>query len=223
MCLNTDLLTEINEKKSIIQDNLLQWFKLNKRNFEWRIHRTPYSVLISEILLKRTTATAAKAVYKDFLEKYPDVNRLSSADPADLEKLLLRIGYHRVRTKNLIELANFLIDRFQGIIPNSHEQLLEIPHVGNYTSNSVLTFGYGKPTAIVDSNVIRIIKRIFNNSLNKSITEKIIQKIADQLAPVSQNQDFNYALLDLGSLVCRYGLPKCELCPLSSSCDSFKK
>jgi|SRR5271157_559120 len=217
--LTEGLLKNIESRKALIRQNLLEWEGHHFRDFPWRKNRTPYSVLVAEVLLKRTTATAANRVYAEFMARFPNLETLRTADSTKLEGILRKIGYHKRRTNILVEMSSFILKRYGGKIPKSKEELLNIPHVGYYTANAVLTFGYGIPTAIVDSNVARIIGRLFLNNLSKRPSTQMFQRIADSLSSKENNDCYNYALLDIGALVCRYSIPKCEVCPLKSVCD----
>lgn len=219
--LEPKLLGEIESRKHYIQTIIVQWGRRNFRPFPWRTNRTPYSVLISELLLKRTTASAANRIFEEFICLYPDLPKLSQADNRQLEKLLSKIGYHKRRAKILVVISSFLIRRYNGEIPRTKEELLEIPYVGEYTANAVLSLSYGVPAAMVDSNIQRIITRLFLKHLLTKPSSRILQKIAELLAPSEKNQEYNYALLDLGALVCRYGIPKCKLCPINGHCDYY--
>jgi len=213
---------QVESRKIPIRKILLKWGKEHYRHFAWRENRTPYSVLVSEIILKRTTASAAKRMYNQFMVTYPNLEALAKADKEELKKLLKTIGYHKRRTKILIEVANYILNRFNGQIPRSKKGLLEIPFVGPYTANAVLSLGYGIPSAMVDSNVERIIQRLFFRHLSEKKPLRIVQIIADMLAPEENNQNYNFALLDFGALVCRYGLPKCKACPINKFCDYYR-
>jgi len=219
--LEPKLLKEIESRKHCVQTSLIRWGRQNFRHFPWRTHRSPYSVLVSELLLKRTTASAANRIFEEFIRLYPDPQKLSQADNKQLERLLSKIGYHKRRTKILIEMSSFLLKKYNGEIPRTKKELLEIPYVGDYTANAILSLGYGIPSAMVDSNVERIIGRLFLGYLEKKPLLKTVQRIADLLSPTENNQNYNYALLDLGALVCRYGIPKCSVCPVNSLCDYF--
>jgi len=221
MKLEASLIRAIESRKAHIQKGIIKWGKQHYRHFSWRENRTPYSVLVSEILLKRTTASAVKNMYEEFMSLYPNIRELAKADEKELEKLLLKIGYHKRRTKILIEIANYILNRYNGQIPKSKEDLLEIPYVGHYTANAILSLGYGIPSAMVDSNVERIIKRLFLKHLPKKASMRIVQKIADMLSPKENNQNYNFALLDFGALVCRYGMPKCKICSINKFCDYY--
>lgn len=219
--LEDSLIKDIESRKISIQKSLLKWGERHYRRFPWREKRTPYSVLVSEILLKRTTASAAKRVYEKFMSSYPNLEALARADKEELKKLLLTIGYHKRRTNILVEVANYILNRFNGEIPQSKKELLEIPFIGPYTASAILSLGYGIPSAMVDSNVERIIKRLFFKHLSKRKTYRIIQAIADMLAPTENNQNYNFALLDFAAAICRYGLPKCKICPINKFCDYY--
>ena len=221
MELETSLIRDVESRKTSIQKGLIKWGEQHYRHFSWREKRTPYSVLVSEILLKRTTASAAKRIYQEFMSSYPNLEALAKADRGKLENLLLKIGYHKRRTNILIEIANYILSKYNGQIPKSKKNLLEIPYVGHYTASAILSLGYGIPSAMVDSNVERIIKRLFLKHLSKKKSFRIVQEIANVLAPVENNQNYNFALLDFGALVCRYGIPKCKVCPINKFCDYY--
>lgn len=220
MELEESLLKNIELRKTHLGNSLVNWGVENYRTFPWRENRTPYSVLVSEILLKRTTASAAKRVFQEFMLTYPNVETLSTAKKEDLRNLLKKIGYHKRRAVILLEIANFVLDRFKGKIPCSKEDLREIPNVGQYTAGAILSFGYEIPSAMVDSNIERIIRRLFFKSLREK-SFRTVQQVAEQLAPEISNQNYNYALLDFGALVCTYGLPKCGICPITEFCDYY--
>lgn len=219
--LEKDLVLDLQKKKEIINTCLSHWGKEHYRLFPWRDNRTPYSILIAEVLLKRTTASAVKNVFTEFMLTYPNVSILAKADCWALETNLRKLGYHKVRARILTEMAIFIIEKHNGEIPNCKEELLAIPHVGNYTANAILSFSFGEKSAIVDTNVERILRRVFLNHTPKGTSLKPFQEIADTLAP-KQGTDFhNYALLDLGGLICTSGLPRCNLCPINIVCDYF--
>lgn len=216
-----NLIREIESRKIHIQKALIKWGEEHYRHFPWREKRTPYSVLISEILLKRTTASAAKRMYDEFMSSYPNLETLAKADKEKLENLLETIGYHKRRTDILIQIANYILIRYGREIPKTKEDLLEIPFVGPYTASAILSLGYGIPSAMVDSNVERIIRRLFLEYLSEKKSFRRVLEIADRLAPKENNQSYNYALLDFGAAICRYGKPKCNLCPTNNSCDYY--
>jgi A/G-specific adenine glycosylase len=220
--LEKELIFCILYRKQTINNNLLIWGKTHFRKFSWRKNKTPYSILIAEVLLKRTTATAVQGVYEDFLATYPNLQTLAKVDCQKLEIRLSKLGYYKVRAKILIQMANYLIENFRGEIPASESELLSIPHVGNYTANAILSFAYGIPASIVDTNVERVLRRIFFRLIPKGTSLKPFQEIADMLVPANDHMSFNYALLDLGGTVCLSRNPRCTKCPLLRVCDFSK-
>ncbi len=215
------LIKKIEKRKEPFQDNLIEWGGKNYRDFNWRNNRTPYNVLVSEVLLRRTTAQAVDNIYEEFLRKYPDLLSLQNSKDEELECLLSRIGYHKRRTTIFKTIASYILEYYNGEIPYNQSELLDIPQVGHYITNCVLTFGYGVPTSIVDTNVERIFKRVFSE-LGELRTLRIIREVADLLAPENNNQEYNYALLDLGGLLCKPRNPYCVSCDLKSVCDYSK-
>ncbi len=195
---------------------IINWEKTKGRKFSWRENRTPYRILIAEILLKRTTSTAAIRLYNDFLKLYPDLRSLSKAPLNELELLIQPIGLYRQRSKQLKQLAVYVEENFNGILPSDYSSLIEIPGIGKYTASSILCFSYGIRKSIVDSNVERILVRAF------SVRGKYISSVAEILVDKDEPDVYNYGLLDLGALICRYKNLKCLECPVYYLCD-FKK
>lgn len=196
-------------------DIITSWEQINGRNFPWRENRSPYRVLISEVILKRNTPNTSITVYGEFLREFPDVNSLYHASIEDLELILQPIGLYKQKSKQLKLLASCIIEDFNGEIPSDYDSLVELPNIGQYTASAVLCFGYGEPKAIVGSNVDRIFGRVFSARMYE------IETIADILVDKNFPDVYNYGLLDLGAL-CHFMYPKCEKCPVNHLCD-FKK
>jgi len=131
------------------------------RHFPWREPgRNPYEVLIAELLLKRTTSTAAARLYKKFLSKkflsqYPNIKKLARAHTRSLSGLFKNIGLQEQRARAAKALAKYLISERGGRVPSGLEELQRIPGVGDYTARALLSVAFGIPTAVVDSNVER--------------------------------------------------------------------
>ena len=208
------------ETKKEIVELILNWSENNLRSFPWRKDRTPYKVLLVEFLLKRTTATAVEGLYDDFVNEYPDIVALANADREELEKKLSDIGLQKQRSKGILEASSFIIDEFDGEIPSEREELLKIPHVGPYTADAVLSFGFGKPAGILDSNIKRIFSRLYSDE--RPHNNDGLKDLVDASVPDEAHDRFNLALLDLGALVCRYDSPRCQKCPLNPVCDYFE-
>ena len=200
-------------------DHVLQWAGLNFSEFPWRSNRSPYETLVAEFLLKRTTATAASRVFDDFLIRFPCVQELALASEEDLVECLSGVGLQRQRARALKRLSSWLITICDGDVPSDLESLLKVPGLGAYSAAAILSFGYNTPIAILDANVERIITRVFGNELPPRPPKAVLNEVAQRLLPPDNHREYNYGLLDLGRLVCRYSEPKCNVCPLSTVCD----
>ncbi len=192
----------------------------NRRQFPWREKtRSPYEVLIAEVLLKRTTSTAAAKIYEAFLLRFPDPLVLSRASTEEIAEHFTKVGLQWQRADAAKKLALYLAEVDRGEIPNEMDRLLLIPGVGGYTARSVLSVGMGIACAVVDSNVERILQRVFMRSIPLKSPLSVVQKIADKLLPVAHHREFNLGMLDLGALICRPAFPRCQECPLAKVCD----
>lgn len=175
------------------------------------------------MLLKRTTAKAASRAYREFLKEYPNIKKLADSDEKDLRRIISPLGYPK-RSREMKDAARFIVKHFSSNIPRDKDSLLEIPFVGNYTSSAILSVSFGKPYPMVDSNVNRILSRIYfgMNPIAGNISSDVMQ-IAQNLLPNKEHRIFNFAMLDLGGTLCLPRNPKCTICPLSEMCKFAQK
>lgn len=208
------------ERARVIKDkwvnSITTWEKLQVREFPWRVDRSPYNILISEILLKRTTSTAALRVYTEFLNTYPTIFKLSKAKYEELEEFLRPIGLYRQRAKHLKEISGYVVTNFNGEIPDKYDVLMKVPGIGDYTASAILSIANSIPKALIDSNVERVISRAFN------VKGKELKVIAEILVPQTESDIYNYGMVDLGALICHYRYPKHEECPVKKCCYLYK-
>jgi len=205
-----------------LSNKLIVWFDRNGRSFIWRERREPFVVLIAEILLKKTSANVVNQFLPRFLDRYSDVHTLNNSKFEELEEALAPLGLSAQRGKQLKSLAQALVQSYGGIIPNERDKLLQLPGIGEYTAGAVLSFAYGKPEAIVDTNVARIIIRFYGIEPSRAEARRSPEVWERARRLVSQDsecsQRINWALLDLGALICRPRRPKCDECPLNCNC-----
>ncbi|MEM0385779.1 MAG: hypothetical protein QXH64_04920, partial [Nitrososphaeria archaeon] len=201
--MNSELWKEVEAKRGKISQAVLNWGLKNVRYFSWRIDRTPYKVLVAEIILRRTTAKAACKIYETFITQYPDIHALSNSDVKELERILSAVGYHKRRALILKEVAEFTVSKYKAVIPNTKDDLVRVPHIGQYIAGAILSLGYGIPSAMVDSNVQRIIERLFSKKLPSKKRSQSINEIAEAVLPKEGHELFNFAMLDIGALICR--------------------
>jgi len=204
-----------------VRRRLLVWGDANYRHYPWRAEpATPYQVAIAEVLLKRTTATAAARLFPIFIAEFPDWTALSRASVKRVAKRLQPIGLSNQRARDLHRLASSVIKAHGGELPKSLDELLKLPGLGPYSARAVLSVAHGRKAAVVDSNVTRVLKRLFWPEIQR-ISPSELQKIADGLVPPRSHRRFNLALLDLAAKVCRYDRPRCGVCPIARYCGDF--
>lgn len=174
------------------------------------------------MLLKRTTAKAAASVYKKFLRKYPNIKKIANSNEEDVRRIIKPIGYPK-RAREMKNASRFITENFNSTIPQKQSSLLEIPFIGNYVSNAILSLSFNKPYPMVDSNVNRIINRVyFGQNPPTTNINKMVMQIAHKVLPKDKHRIFNLAMLDLGGTICLPKNPKCNICPLRDTCK-FKK
>jgi len=204
---------------------LVEWYRQNARRFPWRDSSTgPYPTLIAEIMLRKTTARNVEHVFTAFMSRYPSVHTLAEANEPELRDLIRPLGIAD-RARLLCTTAQAICEKHNGQVPASLAALLALPGVGRYTANAVRCFGYGQPVALLDTNVIRVLNRVFSVKSTKPRphTDPNLWAIAESLVPPEQSQSYNRSLLDLGATICTFRNPRCHSCPLADQCDYFRR
>ena len=221
---NLELQTEVKLKVRNIRRRLLRWFRSNARTFHWRSTDDAYVVLLSEIFLKKTTAQVVERFLPSFLLLYPDVHLLARAKPEALKKLLQPLGLSSQRGHQLAALSKVIQKEHNCDVPADSESLLNLPGVGEYTANSVLCVAFGKALPVVDTNVARILTRVFDFRPSRVEARRSpeVWDIAQALVGRhgAEAKKINWALLDLGAAVCKARQPDCPDCPLLRLCRS---
>ena len=201
---------------------LLKWFRTDGRDFPWRHTVDPYQVLLAEKLLQQTSVRKVLIdLYLYLIEKYPTPNHLAVADIQELADMIHPLGLH-YRARDLVLMAKDIKEKFDGRVPDNLSSLLSIYGVGDYSARAVLSFAYGRDIAVVDTNVARILYRVFaipgkfpqNPARNRKLLE-----IASALVRRKQSKEFNWAMIDLGALICLPSKPLCFKCPLNKICE----
>ena len=208
-------------KKRIFAQRLLSWFSANKVSFPWRETRNPYKILIAEMLLRKTTRKQVMKIFSEFIEKYPDVSSLKVASTNEIERIITTLGMEHQRAYLLKALAERLMADFDGRIPLRYEALLSLPGVGPYAANAVMCFCLDMKKPLVDTNVIRVVQRVFSfdSSKKRPRTDPKIWEFVSRLIPNGKASAFNLSLLDFAAVVCTPKNPKCSDCPLTGICD----
>lgn len=209
-------------KFQTVSSQLLEWyFKEDTRSFPWRLTEDPYSILVAEMMLQRTKAKQVVPVFLSFMKRFPSLDALSEADLTEIEKYFSKLGL-LWRAKKFKFMADKISRDFKGQVPKKKDQLLSIPGVGEYVSDAVLCFAYREDTAIVDSNVCRVLGRIFGLKVKgEARRDPVYKQIAERLVPKGRCREFNWALIDYAHEICTPQNPKCIVCSLDSICDYF--
>jgi A/G-specific adenine glycosylase len=190
-------------------------------SYPWRQTSDPFKILITELLLRKTTRNQVSHLYERFFALYPNAYALSQADTESLEQLIRPLGMEHIRATALKEAAETVTIKYGRNVPNDKESLLSIPHVGPYVANAVLCFAYGRNVPLLDTNMIRVICRVFSFEPRKKRAREDPEmwKRASKIMPHGKARDFNIAMLDFAAMICTARNPKCPVCPILSICD----
>jgi A/G-specific adenine glycosylase len=200
-----------------------EWFSGEGKDYPWRRTRDPYAILVSEMMLQQTRVAhvLGKGYFTRFLEAFPDVKSLAAADDSRLLKAWEGLGYYR-RARMLRATAAAVLNDHRGIFPDDEAALLALPGIGPYTAAALLSFAFGKPSALVDGNVHRLLSRLMDDAapIDSSATRKRHTEWARALCDPENPRRHNYAMMELGQTICRPGVPRCEVCPVAKFCKA---
>ena len=202
---------------------LIKWYDNNRRILPWREEATPYRVWVSEIMLQQTRVEAVKPYFNRFMDTLPDIRALAEAEEEVLLKLWEGLGYYN-RVRNLQKAAIQIMEDYDGIMPDSYEELLKLKGIGSYTAGAVSSIAYGKPNPAVDGNVLRVIARIRKDDrcISEDKVKKSVEADLREIIPTDRPGDFNQAMMEIGACVCiPNGAPHCEECPLQHICMAY--
>jgi A/G-specific adenine glycosylase len=212
------------EKIDAFRRRLLRWFQRNGRDLPWRRTRDPYRILVSEVMLQQTQVERVRDYYKRFIRQYPTVRDLAAARPARVRESWEGLGYY-ARARNLHAAARTIATRHQGRFPRSVEDVQSLPGVGRYTAGAVVSFAYGEPAPILDTNVRRVLTRIFvqRRASRPAQADRRLWALAEAVIPEGQAWAFNQALMDFGATLCTARNPQCPACPMCSLCAFYAR
>jgi A/G-specific adenine glycosylase len=205
---------------NVFRKKILDWYNSHGVHYPWRTSTDPYQILLCEILLRKTTRKQVARIFYTFFYKYRSFQDLAAADENEIKKVIRPLGIENNRTKIIKNLADFVINNYNGTLPLNKADLLKLPGVGLYSANAVLCMIKGERVPLVDTNTIRIIQRVFSyrSSSERIRTDPKIWQFASSLIPSERSKDFNLALLDFAAEICRYKNPLCHVCPLREDC-----
>ena len=207
-----------------LTEQLLKWYRQNGRDLPWRVkggaHSNAYAVWISEIMLQQTTVATVIDYFNRWMKKFPTIEALAKADLQDVLLAWQGMGYY-TRARKIHECAKVLIQKYNGQLPRTRDELLKLPGIGPYSASSICCFAYNMPETVVDGNVMRVIARLYG--ITKEITAPDIYPIAQKLTSPIHGADYASAIMDMGAMVCTPVRPKCHLCPWAKGCIAKQK
>src|SRR3989441_413689 len=197
---------------------LLTWYRRAARELPWRRTRDPYRVLVSEFMLQQTQVSRVAEFYPRFLERFPDLGTLARAPARQVREAWDGLGYY-ARASNLHALARVVRQDFDGTLPAEPDELIKLPGVGPYTAGAVASFAYEKPVPAVDTNVARVIRRVFGNA-KRGMRNAELWRLAQALVPKKGKRAWkdNPAVVGLGDLIFVGRKAQCPECPVRPGC-----
>ena len=200
-------------KTKQLKNELIFWYKKNKRSFSWRETKDPWKILLIETLAQQTQLERANEYYEKFLKRFPTPRSMSDSSLKVILKMWSGLGYNN-RAKRLYEASKILEKRgFNQIYPDFEI----LPGVGPYTKNAILSFAYGKKVLAVDTNIERVIQRYFG----LDDTKDFFRENSKYLLSKVDSRDLNQAFMDFGSSICKKLKPKCNNCPIEKNCQKY--
>jgi A/G-specific adenine glycosylase len=204
---------------------LSTWYRRAARDLPWRRTRDPYQVLVSEMMLQQTQVSRVVEYYPRFLARFPSLSALAQARPRAVREAWEGLGYY-ARARNLHRLAKRVVRGPGATLPRDPGDLVKLPGVGRYTAGAVACFAYEQAVPAVDTNVARVIERLFSGREARGAAGKrAVWDLATALVPKDGKRAwrFNQAIMELGALVCTARKPRCGECPLRSTCRTGRR
>jgi len=206
---------------SHVIEAICAWFDANGRDLPWRRPGTSaWGVLVSEVMSQQTPMSRVIGPWHEWMNRWPTPDDLAEEDSGEAVAAWGRLGYPR-RALRLHSCAVTIATEHDGVVPNSYDELVALPGIGDYTASAVVSFAFGGRATVLDTNVRRLIARAESGIANcpTSVTraERIV---ADALVPDEDARAAKWAVasMELGALVCTARSPQCEVCPIRDSC-----
>jgi A/G-specific adenine glycosylase len=203
---------------------LLTWYRANGRDLPWRRTSDPYHILVSEVMLQQTQVDRVLPKYHEWLDRYPSLAALATADERDITNTWRPLGYN-IRPRRLHAIARESVERYGGELPSDEATLRSFKGIGAYTAGAIRSFAFGQRAAILDTNVARVLYRVFigRGDPKAHAMRKQLWALSEALVPHKHVFDFNQGLMDFGATVCAARKPRCATCPMTRFCRSYPK
>ena len=179
----------------------------------------PLQLLVATRLAAQCTDKRVNTVTPALFERFPDAKAFAAAEPEEVEKYIKSCGLYKTKAKDIAAMAKMLGDVYNGVVPDSIDELVKLPGIGRKTANLIVGDIYGKPAVVVDTHCIRITARLGFHNIKDAVK---IEKILRNLLPPEKSNDFCHRLVLHGRSVCGARKPKCDECCMRSICDTYK-
>ncbi|MGR9105740.1 MAG: A/G-specific adenine glycosylase [Gammaproteobacteria bacterium] len=206
--------------KSQIAQRILRWAERNgRKNLPWQREITPYRVWISEIMLQQTRVETVIPYFERFMQRFPTVEDLAAAPLDTVLATWSGLGYY-ARARNLHKAAGLIAAA--RIFPDTSEALCKLPGIGRSTAGAILSVAFGRPAAILDGNVKRVLTRFhgIEGWPDDADVKRELWRLSEAHTPAQRCREYTQAIMDLGATVCTRRQPNCSICPLSSDCQA---
>lgn len=197
-------------------DRLCEFIPVTKCQLDYT---TPFELIVATVLSAQTTDRRVNSVTPALFAQYPNADALAQANIADVESIIRTLGFYRMKSKHIIELAQALVTRFGGGVPHTMEELTSLPGVGRKTANVVLGNAFHIPGFPVDTHVIRVTGRLGWRDSDEIAPEDIEHDVTAAFPP-EEWTDLSHRLIIFGRTLCTARAPQCAWCPLNDSCPS---
>jgi A/G-specific adenine glycosylase len=202
---------------------LIEWYRYHKRDLPWRHTQDPYLIWLSEIILQQTRVKQGLPYYLAFSKQFPTIFDLAAAPEQEVLRLWQGLGYYS-RARNMQQTAQYVVNQFAGVFPNTYQSLLQLKGIGPYTAAALASFAFKESVAVLDGNVFRVLARLFGleTDIASHAAKGIFSELANQLISVTEPDLFNQAIMEFGAIQCTPVAPDCLLCPFQQECEAFQ-
>lgn len=206
------------------QNEIINWYLVNKRDLPWRHTNDAYTIWLSEIILQQTRVEQGLPYFNKFLENFPTVNDFANATEAKVLQLWQGLGYYS-RGRNMHATAQIVLNKYNGIFPTGYKDLITLKGVGEYTAAAISSFSSGEAKAVVDGNVFRVLARYYgiDTPINSPKGKKDFFKLANDLLYTEDPALYNQAIMEFGAIQCKPKSPNCSICPLNLDCSAARQ
>ncbi len=201
---------------------LINWYRINKRDLPWRHTQDPYLIWLSEIILQQTRVEQGMPYYLRFSERFSTIKDFASAKEDEILRLWQGLGYYS-RGRNMLKTAQKIMIDHEGVFPSAYDELIKLTGIGEYTAAAISSFSANEARAVVDGNVYRFLSRHFgiDTPINTGKGKKEFQTIADSLIDKKFPGEYNQAVIEFGALQCKPKNPLCNNCPFVYTCFAY--